>query len=267
MRKVNFVAVHLLERYRAQYCLQRVWTRCASHGVKYNMPLCFWVPDQAMLHVTEVEAPGPRQSCITLATISPARTLCWLRTALHDASLQSDVCFNFWGPRSFSWMCGGTLMWDVKTCCFRLEGSPKRGQNTWVFLFIIRFASRRDKVVKGCRQLHVGEPVTIRCTFLGLSDHLIRNLYLLSLLTVVIVNCIVRVTPAVFPDSSLPLLDILHFECRIILWSFWSLIWSWALSSNGSKHHTLMSLTAPFHTIRDPNWHKALKSADDGTFH
>jgi hypothetical protein len=36
-------------------------------------------------------------------------------------------------------------------------------------------------VVKGGR--HVGEPVNLRYAFLGLSDPLMRNLYLLSLLT------------------------------------------------------------------------------------
>lgn len=75
-------------------------------------------------------------------------------------------------------------------------------------------------MVKECKQLHVGVPVTLRYAFLGLSDHLMRNLYLLNLLTVVIVNYIVWVTPAVFSDSSLPLLDIPRFEFRIILWSF-----------------------------------------------
>ena len=75
-------------------------------------------------------------------------------------------------------------------------------------------------MVKDCKQLPVGEPVTLRYAFLGLSDHPVRNLYLLSLLTVVIVNYIVSVTPAVFPDSSLPLQDIPRSECRIILWSF-----------------------------------------------
>jgi len=55
-------------------------------------------------------------------------------------------------------------------------------------------------VVKDCKQLHVGEPVTLRYAFLGLSDHLMRNLYLLSLLTVVIVNyCSI---PGVRKDGS-----------------------------------------------------------------
>jgi len=75
-------------------------------------------------------------------------------------------------------------------------------------------------VVKDCKQLHVGEPVILRYAFLGSSGNLMRNLYLLSLLTTAIVNYIVWVTPAVFPDSSLPLLDIPRFECRIIHWSF-----------------------------------------------
>lgn len=75
-------------------------------------------------------------------------------------------------------------------------------------------------MVKDCKQLHVGEPVTLRYVFLRSSDHLRRNLYLLSLLTVVIVNYIVWVTPVLFPDSSLPLLDITRFVCLIILWSF-----------------------------------------------
>jgi hypothetical protein len=68
-RTFNCAAVHLLERWRVPYWLQRVWTRCASHSVRNNMTLCFWVPDQAMLHVIKL---------YSVATISPERAPCWL---------------------------------------------------------------------------------------------------------------------------------------------------------------------------------------------